>query len=179
MAARTKARKRALDVLFEADQRRANVLTVLEERLRDSGAETPLPEYSESIVRGVASHWADIEAILAPASLSRSVDRMPAVDRALARIATWEIRWNDDVPAAVAVSEAIELATALSTDDSPGYLNGVLGAIAGLEPTATGESPVTAAPEIGAPDETTGYIGDAIDADSASDVTPEADAPVE
>ena len=146
MAARTKARKRALDVLFEADQRRANVLTVLEERLKDSGAQTALPEYSESIVRGIAAHWAEIEAILAPASLSRSVDRMPAVDRALARIATWEIRWNDDVPAAVAVSEAIELAAALSTDDSPGYLNGVLGAIAGLEPDGADVKPGADAP---------------------------------
>ena len=179
MAARTKARKRALDVLFEADQRRANVLTVLEERLKDSGAETPLPEYSESIVRGVASHWAEIDAILTPASLSRTVDRMPAVDRALARIATWEIRWNDDVPAAVAVSEAIELATALSTDDSPGYLNGVLGAIAGLEPIAADVPPVATALEDSAVDQIVGNLGDAIEVDSASDVKPGTDAPVE
>lgn len=130
MSARTKARKRALDVLFEADQRGANVSQVLDERVTLSGRETALPEYSAEIVRGVVAHWTKIQEILQEASTEWTVDRMPAVDRALLRIGTWEILFNDDVPASVAIDEAVELATDLSTDDSPRFINGVLGRIA-------------------------------------------------
>ena len=130
MAARTKARKRALDVLFEADQRGANVVAVLEERLKDSGRETALPEYSETLVRGVVDHWIDINAQLASASEEWTVDRMPAVDRAILRIGAWEILYNDEVTTAVAIDEAVELARDLSTEDSPRFVNGVLGSIA-------------------------------------------------
>ena len=130
MAARTKARKRALDVLFEADQRGANVVAVLEERLKDSGRETALPPYAETLVRGVVDHWIDINAQLAGASEEWTVDRMPAVDRAILRIGAWEILYNDDVTTAVAIDEAVELARDLSTEDSPRFVNGVLGGIA-------------------------------------------------
>ena len=130
MAARTKARKRALDVLFEADQRGANVVAVLEERLKDSGRETGLPAYSETLVRGVVDHWIDINAQLASASEEWTVDRMPAVDRAILRIGAWEILYNDEVTTAVAIDEAVELARDLSTEDSPRFVNGVLGSIA-------------------------------------------------
>ena len=130
MAARTKARKRALDVLFEADQRGANVVAVLEERLKDSGRETSLPPYSEALVRGVVDHWIDINAQLAAASQEWTVDRMPAVDRAILRIGAWEILYNHEVTTAVAIDEAVELARDLSTEDSPRFVNGVLGGIA-------------------------------------------------
>ncbi|WP_291382145.1 transcription antitermination factor NusB [Demequina sp.] len=130
MSARTKARKRALDVLFEADQRGANVSHILEERVALSGRETALPEYSAEIVRGVVAHWTEIQHLLQSASTEWTVDRMPAVDRALLRIAVWEIVFNDDVSAAVAIDEAVDLATDLSTDDSPRFINGVLGRIA-------------------------------------------------
>ena len=130
MAARTKARKRALDVLFESDQRGANVIAVLEERLKDSGRETSLPPYSETLVRGVVDHWIDINAQLAGASEEWTVDRMPAVDRAILRIGAWEILYNDEVTTAVAIDEAVELARDLSTEDSPRFVNGVLGSIA-------------------------------------------------
>ncbi len=129
MAARTKARKRALDVLFEADQRGANVSQVLDERVMVSGRETALPDYAAEIVRGVVAHWTEIQGILEMASAEWTVDRMPAVDRAILRIGTWEILFNDDVPASVAIDEAVELATDLSTDDSPRFINGVLGAV--------------------------------------------------
>ncbi len=130
MSARTKARKRALDVLFEADQRGANILDVVEERLQESGRETPLPPYAETVVRGVASRWLEINALIQDASPQWTLTRMPAVDRAILRIAAWEILANPDVPTAVAIDEAVDLARDLSTDDSPTFINGVLGTLA-------------------------------------------------
>jgi N utilization substance protein B len=130
VAARSKARKRALDVLFEADQRGTNAAALLEERLRESGRETALPEYSQQILRGVVEHWLDVNAKIAGAAEDWTLDRMPAVDRAILRIAVWEIVHNPDVAAAVAIDEAIELAVDLSTDESPRFINGVLGCVA-------------------------------------------------
>ena len=130
MAARTKARKRALDILFEADQRGANVSQVLGERVTLSGRKTALPEYAVEIVSGVVAYWTEIQEIIQAASTEWTIDRMPAVDRALLRIAVWEILFNKDVPVSVAIDEAVELATDLSTDDSPSFINGVLGAVA-------------------------------------------------
>lgn len=130
MGARTKARKRALDILFEADQRGLNVGDALEARIADSGRETPLPAYAIQIVRGVLSRWSELDAIIAEASVDWPLKRMPAVDRNLLRIAAWEILDNDEVSVAVAIDEAIELARDLSTDDSPRFVNGVLGRIA-------------------------------------------------
>ncbi|WP_291377813.1 transcription antitermination factor NusB [Demequina sp.] len=130
MSARTKARKRALDILFEADQRGANVSQVLEERVTLSGRETALPEYAAQIVAGVVAHWTEIQEILQEASTEWTIDRMPAVDRALLRIATWEILFNNEVTVAVAIDEAVGLARDLSTDDSPRFINGVLGTVA-------------------------------------------------
>lgn len=129
MAARTKARKRALDVLFEADQRGANVLDVLNERSADSGRQTPLPEYSQTIVRGVLSHWVEINALIQEASPEWTLQRMPAVDRAILRIGAWEVL-DGSVGTAVAIDEAVGLARDLSTDDSPRFINGILGTIA-------------------------------------------------
>lgn len=130
MAARTKARKRALDVLFEADQRDANLAEVLEQRLAESGAQTPLPEYTVQIVRGVIEQWTALNGAIQAASPTWTMARMPGVDRALLRVAAWELIFNDDVPPAVAIDEAVDLARDLSTDDSPAFINGVLGRIA-------------------------------------------------
>ncbi|PKQ26157.1 MAG: transcription antitermination factor NusB [Actinobacteria bacterium HGW-Actinobacteria-4] len=130
MSARTKARKRALDILFEADQRGANVLQILEQRILDSGAQTPLPEYSAQIVRGVVGQWRELNEIIQAASAEWTMARMPAVDRALLRIAAWEILSNPDVLASVAIDEAVTLAADLSTDDSAKFVNGVLATIA-------------------------------------------------
>ena len=130
MGARTKARKRALDVLFEAEQRGDNVLTLLDRRLVESGRETPLPPYSAQIVRGVVSQWRELNALIEDASPDWPMKRMPAVDRNLLRMAAWEILSNDEVSVAVAIDEAVELARDLSTDDSPRFVNGVLGRIA-------------------------------------------------
>ncbi|WP_062517177.1 transcription antitermination factor NusB [Demequina gelatinilytica] len=130
MSARTKARKRALDILFEADQKGANVLSVLEERRREPGREAGLPPYAEEIVRGVVQWWVELNTIIQDASPEWTLPRMPAVDRALLRIASWEILCNDEVDVAVAIDEAVTIAAELSTDDSPGFVNGVLGTIA-------------------------------------------------
>lgn len=130
MGARSKARKRALDVLFEADQRGLNVTQALDARVADPGVATPLPDYAIQLVKGVVDHWQEIEAALTAHSHGWTIARMPAVDRAALRLATWEILFNDDVPAAVAIDQAVDLVADLSTDESPGFVNGVLGAIA-------------------------------------------------
>jgi transcription antitermination protein NusB len=135
VGARTKARKRALDVLFEADQRGVDPVTLLAQRVADSGAETALPQYSVDIVEGVVAHQERIDELLATHAHGWTIDRMPAVDRGLLRIGTWEVLFNDDVPDAVAVDEAVELARSLSTDESPTFVNGLLGRIVDLKPT--------------------------------------------
>ena len=135
MAARSKARKRALDVLFEADQRDRDITEVLAERLRIPGTQAALPEYAVVLVEGVVAELSRIDELIASYSHGWTIERMPAVDRAVLRIGTWEILFNADVPDAVAVDEAIELARALSTDDSPGFVNGLLGRLVELKPT--------------------------------------------
>ena len=156
MAARTKARKRALDILFEAEQRGDNVGAVLDRRLVDSGRETPLPPYSAQIVRGVVSQWREINALIEDASPDWPMKRMPAVDRNLLRIGAWEILSNDEVSVAVAIDEAVELARDLSTDDSPRYVNGVLGRIARDAPNISAADAASAA----ASDEQPGDAGE-------------------
>ena len=135
MGARTKSRKRALDLLFEADQRRVNVQLLLAERLAHPSGPAPLPEYAVTIVEGVVRNWAEINELLAAYSHGWTVERMPAVDRALLRIGTWEVVYSDEVPDAVAISEAVTLAKELSTDDSPAFVNGLLGRIAEVKST--------------------------------------------
>lgn len=133
MAARSKARKRALDVLFEADQRGVDPLALLRERL--PGAQPPVPEYAVSLVEGVAAHAERIDELLSTYSQGWALGRMPSVDRAVLRLGTYELLWADDVPDGVAVSEAVELAAGLSTDASAGFVNGVLARLAELKPT--------------------------------------------
>jgi N utilization substance protein B len=135
VAARTKARKRALDVLFEADQRGLDPVTVLARRIAEPGTQAPVPQYSVDLVEGVVEHLERIDEVLATHSHGWSVARMPAVDRALLRVGVWEILYNDDVPDAVAVSEAVTLAEELSTDESPSFVNGLLARIVELKPT--------------------------------------------
>ena len=133
MSARTKARKRALDILFEADQRSLDPVTVLADRLAQ--AEPPVPEYTVTLVEGVVAHRERIDELLTTYSQGWSLERMPAVDRAVLRMGTFEILYNDDVPDAVAINEAVDLTRQLSTDDSPGFVNGLLARILGLKAT--------------------------------------------
>ena len=135
MAARTKARKRALDVLFEADQRGIDPVTLLAQRIEQPGTEAALPQYSVELVEGVVAHRDRIDEVLATYSHGWTIERMPAVDRALLRLGTWEILFNDEVPDLVAVDEAVDLAKSLSTDESPAFVNGLLARIVDLKPT--------------------------------------------
>lgn len=143
MSARHKARKRAVDLVFEADQRHLDLLDVLSVRL--AANDPPVVPYAEELVRGVAAHRAEIDALIAPALSQRwSLARLPAVDRAILRVAVHELRWSE-ISDAVAISEAVGLAGELSTDDSPAYVNGVLGSIAraprGAEPEPADVAP--------------------------------------
>ncbi len=132
MAARSKARKRALDILFEAELRGLPVLELLSER--QSLGETPVPEYAAELVRGVASHQPEIDNLIAENSVDWTLERMPAVDRNVLRLGVYELLWADDVPDGVAISEAVLLAQDLSTDASPAFVNGLLARIKDLKP---------------------------------------------
>lgn len=133
MSARSKARKRALDVLFAAEARGLDPRDVLRDRLADAEA-TPMGEFAESLVRGVAEHEEAIDDLIAQHSIDWTLDRMPAVDRTVLRIAVYEMAYGGEVDAAVAVDEAVELAKTLSTDDSPRFVNGVLAQIMAIAP---------------------------------------------
>ena len=135
MGARSKARKRALDVLFEADQRGLDAVSVLADRLRR--ADPPVPEYAVEIVEGVTIHRERIDELLATYAQGWTVDRMPGVDRALLRLSAWELLYNEDVPDAVAIDEAVELARMLSTDESPAFVNGLLARLLAVKPSLT------------------------------------------
>ncbi len=132
MSARSKARKRALDVLYAAEARDIDALRLLEERAADAEA-VPMGAYAESLVHGVVAHLDRIDSLIAQHSIDWSIDRMPAVDRAILRIAVFELVYGD-VDAPVAVDEAVELAKSLSTDESPRFINGVLAQIMALVP---------------------------------------------
>ena len=138
MGARTKARKRAIDVLFEAEQRDVDPTTLLADRIIEPGTEASLPQYSVELVEGVLDNQYRIDELLETYSHGWTLERMPAVDRAILRLGVWEILFNDDVPDAVAIDEAVQLATGLSTDDSPVFINGLLGRILELKPMILG-----------------------------------------
>ncbi|MGH3436709.1 MAG: transcription antitermination factor NusB [Sciscionella sp.] len=129
MSARSKARKRAVDILFEADARAVDAVTLLAERVGSTDV-PPVSDYTITLVEGVTAHRARIDELLAEHSEGWTPQRMPAVDRAVLRLGIYELLWAADVPDPVAIDEAIELAKALSTDDSPRFINGVLGKIA-------------------------------------------------
>ncbi len=131
--ARSKARKRALDILFEAELRGTPVLDLLAERI--TLGSPPVPPYAADLVRGVAVHAARIDALIAEHAEGWTLDRMPAVDRNVLRIGVYELLWAGDVPDGVAISEAVLLAQDLSTDASPAFVNGLLARIAELKPT--------------------------------------------
>ncbi|MFZ5849981.1 MAG: transcription antitermination factor NusB [Actinomycetota bacterium] len=132
MAARSKARKRALDVLFEAEQRGVDPLATLADRV--AAADPPVPAYAGELVAGVTAHRDRIDELLATYAVGWSLDRMPAVDRNLLRLGVYELLWQPDVPDAVVIDEAVNLARQLSTEESPGFVNGLLGRILALKP---------------------------------------------
>ena len=127
MSARSKARKRALDLLYASELRGQDAVAALEAAVADG--EGPTNPYTETLVRGVVEHRKRIDELLGQYAQGWTLDRMPAVDRNALRIGVLELLFVDDVPDAVAVSEAVALVRDLSTDDSPSYVNGVLGAM--------------------------------------------------
>ncbi|MEZ5151030.1 transcription antitermination factor NusB [Rhodococcus zopfii] len=130
LGARHKARKRAVDLLFEAEARDTDPIDLAADRvalaLTDDQV-APVPPYTRTLVRGVAEHLDELDQLIADHLHEWTLARLPAVDRAILRIAAWELFHATDVPPVVAVDEAVELAKQLSTDDSPAFVNGVLG----------------------------------------------------
>lgn len=132
MSARSKARKRAVDALFAADIRELGAIEMLDEseRLSDErDDQVEIFSYARKCVVGVTENGAEIDDTLETYSQGWTIARMPALDRAILRLGSWEILFNDDIPDAVAVNEAVELAKELSTDESAGFVNGLLSKI--------------------------------------------------
>lgn len=135
MSARSKARQRALEVLFEGDVRGVPAGDVLQRRV--STASPPLNPYVLTLVEGAQSHAERIDELLTTYAVGWTLDRMPAVDRNILRIGAYELLWCDDVPDGVAISEAVALARELSTDESPAFVNGLLSRLQQLKPSLT------------------------------------------
>ncbi|MFF3664749.1 transcription antitermination factor NusB [Microtetraspora malaysiensis] len=133
MSARGKARRRALDILFEAEARDESPLTVLAERVQR--AEPPVNEYTSALVEGVAKNLGRIDDLLATYAEGWTLERMPAVDRNILRGGTYEMLWSDEVPEGVVISEWVHLAAELSTDESPHFVNGLLARFKQLKPS--------------------------------------------
>jgi N utilization substance protein B len=125
MPARSKARKRALDLLYASEMRRESPVDALERAIADG--EGPTNDYTGVLVRGVVEHQARIDELLSSYSEGWTLDRMPAVDRNVLRLGVYELLYAEDIPDAVAVTEA--MARDLSTDESPPFVNGILGNI--------------------------------------------------
>jgi N utilization substance protein B len=136
VGARSKARKRALDVLYEAAQRKTDPLVTLQDRVAQN--DPPVPPYAEELVKGVVAHRARIDELLTTYAQDWTIDRFPAVDLQVLRIGAYELLYCADVPDEVAVSEAVELAASLSTDESPAFVNGLLGRLLQLKPALGG-----------------------------------------
>jgi N utilization substance protein B len=133
VSARTKSRKRALDIVYGADVRGIPIADLLAEETTRAEARPERASswpYARQIVEGVAAHLEAIDTVITTHAQGWTLARMPAIDRAVARIGTWEILYNDEVPDAVAIAEAVESARVLSTEDSAGFVNGLLGAVA-------------------------------------------------
>jgi N utilization substance protein B len=125
MSARSKARKRAVDVLYESDARGVAATTTLDERV--ALADPPVNEFTVSLIEGVTANSVRIDKILTDYADGWTIARMPGVDRAILRLGVYELLWRgEDIPSAVVIDEAVELAKTLSTDESPRFVNGVL-----------------------------------------------------
>ncbi len=141
MATRSKARRRALEVLFEADLKGVDPRHILADRVARTHRMSPqdtdprIGEYTIELVSGVADHLDRIDSLIETYSIGWPIDRMPAVDRNLLRLGLFELLWGNDVPDVVAIDEAVTLAQELSTADSPQFVNGLLDRLRELKPT--------------------------------------------
>ena len=134
MTTRRRARREAVEVCYEADIKGTDAVALLGERPRE------LDPYAVEVINGVATHRAEIDAELGSAAKDWTVERMPSVDRAILRVAVWELRFGTDAPTASVIDEAVQAAKELSTDDSGRFINGVLGTIARTTPEGSAGS---------------------------------------
>lgn len=186
---RTRARKRAVDTIFEADQRGfgqdpRDLREVLDERQHITAAQTPLPAYAIDAVEGVIEHLFQIDDLIATHCTARSYERIPPVDRAVMRVAVWEMLWNDDVPQITAIDEAVRIVKEISTDESPALVNAILDAIKKHAPDAlAADAALSAAFETDspAPDDTelSETLDDYDDDDDESELTDQVDQPTD
>jgi N utilization substance protein B len=137
VSARSKARKQALDLLYETDIRGTNLLETLTERdIPPEGPDArPIREYTRELVNGVSENRRKIDELITTYAQGWDMDRLPAVDRNILRLGIYEILWSSSVPTSVAIDEALDLAKELSSDDSSKYIHGVLGRIASIKDT--------------------------------------------
>lgn len=137
MSARSKARKQALDLLYETDIRGTNLIETLEARDVPAGGPDarPIREYTRELVNGVSDNRRKIDELITTYAQGWDMDRLPAVDRNILRLGIYEILWSSAVPTSVAIDEALDLAKELSSDDSSKYIHGVLGRIASIKDT--------------------------------------------
>ena len=135
MSARSKARKQALDILFETDIRGTSPMDLLTTRLVVEEGEDarPIREYTRELIVGVSEHRRKIDELISTYARGWDMDRLPTVDRNVLRLAIYELLWSELIPDAVAIDEAINLAKELSTDESAGYIHGVLGRISSIK----------------------------------------------
>lgn len=135
MSARSKARKHSLDILYEADIRKSDPLAIIETRLNvsEEAESPPVRDYTKDLVSGVTEHKRKIDELIATYIQGWDLDRLAAVDRNILRIAIFEILWAKEIPDAVAIDEALTLAKDLSTEESAGYIHGVLAKIASIK----------------------------------------------
>ena len=142
MAARNKARKRAFQILFEADQRGESVQTVLADWVRLSRTDDrqpPVGEFTMELVEGYAQYADRIDDLIVTYAVDWEIDRMPVVDRSILRLGAYDLIWMDSTPDAVVIDEAVQLAKEFSTDDSPAFVNGLLARFKDLKPNLRGE----------------------------------------
>ncbi|MCD0481199.1 transcription antitermination factor NusB [Streptacidiphilus sp. ASG 303] len=140
-AARSKARKRAFQILFESDHRGVDPQGVLADWIRRGREPKPdegvpqVGEYTMQLVEGYAQHAARIDELISGYAVGWTLDRMPIADRNILRLGAYELIWEDDVPDAVVLDEAVEIAKEFSTDESPAFVNGLLGRLKELKPS--------------------------------------------
>ncbi|GAB3695306.1 transcription antitermination factor NusB [Actinocorallia lasiicapitis] len=137
MAARTKARRYAFEILFEAWQRDSEPAEVLLRRAKPKGEQLGEQALAVRIIEGVAAHRERIDELLSTYAVGWTLDRMPAVDLIVLRMGAFELLWAEDVPDGVAISEAVNLATDFSTEESPKFVNGLLSRLQDLKPSLT------------------------------------------
>jgi N utilization substance protein B len=138
VAARNKARKRAFQIIFEADQRDSTPTAVMQDWIRHAGTDErqpPVSEYTMQLIEGYAQNAERIDELISTYSVGWTLDRMPVADRCILRLAAYELIWSEEVPEAVVIDEALDIAREFSTDESPPFINGLLGRLKDLKPT--------------------------------------------